>query len=151
MHSSAFGAAALTAFRNPWSAARLSGLKAARYSSMVLGFGTTACAPEQEARNSSAFRLRLSPSQRRRQNLRKPVVTRRHAMLHGRPEHRVANRFRRVEHSGRGRGLSVLLDEYQGVHGLTFVPGLVENLGAYDPLGRHDLAIDAAHRHPGAV
>src|SRR6266446_5853541 len=37
MHSSAFGAAALMAFRSFSSAARLSSLKAARYSSMALG------------------------------------------------------------------------------------------------------------------
>src|SRR5881409_2929928 len=49
MHSSAFGAAALMVFRSFSSAARLSSLKAARYSSMVLGLvlglASMGCAP----------------------------------------------------------------------------------------------------------
>src|SRR5262245_32221917 len=45
MHSSAFGAAALMVFRSFSSAARLSSLKAARYSSIVLGLLAIGCAP----------------------------------------------------------------------------------------------------------
>src|SRR5205807_6132666 len=47
MHSSAFGAAALMVLRSFSSAARLSALKAARYSSMVLGLDVMACAPDE--------------------------------------------------------------------------------------------------------
>src|SRR5881396_1666140 len=43
MHSSAFGAAARMVFRSCSSAARLSSLKAARYSSMVLGLVFAEC------------------------------------------------------------------------------------------------------------
>src|SRR5216683_2953009 len=43
MHSSAFGAAARMVFRSFSSAARLSSLKAARYSSMVLGLVFAEC------------------------------------------------------------------------------------------------------------
>src|SRR5437867_115376 len=45
MHSSAFGAAARMVLRSFSSAARLSSLKAARYSSMVLGLPAMAAAP----------------------------------------------------------------------------------------------------------
>jgi hypothetical protein len=45
----------------------------------------------------------------------------------------------------------LLLDEDEGVHGLAFVPGFVEHLGADNPLGRHDLAIDTAHSIPSAA
>src|SRR5437660_825453 len=47
MHSSAFGAAALMAFRSFSSAARLSSLKDARYSSMVFGLGDMTCPPRE--------------------------------------------------------------------------------------------------------
>jgi hypothetical protein len=46
MHSSASGAAALMVFRSFSSATRWSSLKAARYSSMVLGLAAMAYAPE---------------------------------------------------------------------------------------------------------
>src|SRR5262245_35358163 len=48
MHSSAFGAAARMVFRSFSSAARLSALRAARYSSMVFGLAAMAVAREKE-------------------------------------------------------------------------------------------------------
>src|SRR5712664_3294077 len=57
MHSSAFGAAERMVFRSFSSAARLSSLKAARYSSMVLGPPAMACPPGEVAGITSILPL----------------------------------------------------------------------------------------------
>ncbi len=83
----------------------------------------------------------------RRQQLVELVVALGDSALHVGLEDDVASLLRLVEHRGRERRLAVLLDEGGRVERLAGVPGIVELLGGDEPLGPHDLAIDAAHPH----
>src|SRR5687768_8077512 len=140
MYSSAFGAAARMVLRSFSSAARLSSLTAARYSSMVFGFAAMKGSREEEHRGTSTRR-------HRRQQLRQLVVPCGHALFHRGLEHRVACCLRRIPDRVRQRRLAALFDEDERTQRLAACPILVEQLGADDPFRRRDLAMNAAHPH----
>src|SRR5262245_48358813 len=118
MHSSASGAAARMALRSAWSAARLSSLTAARYSSMVGGLAAAGRALGEEAGRAAAER-------RRRQQYVQLGVARADALLHRGLEHRVADLLRLIPDRVRERGLAALFDEDERADGLAAGPILV--------------------------
>src|SRR5436190_19550704 len=104
-------------------------------------------------RNGTIFCMESSLSEgcSCREHVVEPVVAGRHALLHAGLDDRVAGLARFVAPRLRERGPSTLLDEDEGVEGLARIPGVVEPLGADEPLGRFYFAVDAAHPHLRAV